>query len=143
VNRLPKTVTRQCRGCDLNPGHLRLSQHANHSATEPPFIVTALREFLVSAGADDVVDDDEETVYRGSGDEKHASSSSYHGAGDDHACDSADSGHDQHSESTDRPRHHSAHQARPTPNNQARHLHVFHASVPVAQGGGDDLAADR
>jgi len=34
VNSLPKTVTRQRRGCDLNPGLLRLSQHANHSATD-------------------------------------------------------------------------------------------------------------
>ena len=33
VNSLPKTVTRQRRDCDLNPGH---SVHANHSATEPP-----------------------------------------------------------------------------------------------------------
>ena len=33
VNSLPKTVTRQRRGCDLNPGHS--VQHANHSATEP------------------------------------------------------------------------------------------------------------
>jgi len=37
VNSLPKTVTRQRHGCDLNPGLLRLKfQHANHSATEPP-----------------------------------------------------------------------------------------------------------
>jgi len=32
VNSLPKTVTRQRRDCDLNPG----PTHANHSATEPP-----------------------------------------------------------------------------------------------------------
>ena len=31
---LPKTVTRQRRGCDLDPGPT--VQHANHSATEPP-----------------------------------------------------------------------------------------------------------
>ena len=37
VNSLPKTVTRQRRDCDLNPGFLRLSPaRANHSATEPP-----------------------------------------------------------------------------------------------------------
>ena len=35
VNSLPKTVTQQHRGCNLNPG---LSAHANHSATEPPYI---------------------------------------------------------------------------------------------------------
>jgi len=33
VNSLPKTVTRQRRGCDLNPDPS--VQHANHSATEP------------------------------------------------------------------------------------------------------------
>ena len=33
VNSLPKTVTRQRRHCDLNPGP---SAHANHSAIEPP-----------------------------------------------------------------------------------------------------------
>ena len=37
VNSLPKTVTRQRRGCDLNPGPSEPElQHANHSATEPP-----------------------------------------------------------------------------------------------------------
>jgi len=36
VNSLPKTVTRQRRGCDLNTGFLRLSPARNHSATEPP-----------------------------------------------------------------------------------------------------------
>ena len=38
VNSLPKTVTRQRRGCDLNPGLSapESMQHANHSATEPP-----------------------------------------------------------------------------------------------------------
>ena len=37
VNSLPKTVTRQRRGCDLNPGPFcAWVQHANHSATEPP-----------------------------------------------------------------------------------------------------------
>jgi len=37
VNSLPKTVTRQRRGCDLNldPSAPEY-QHANHSATEPP-----------------------------------------------------------------------------------------------------------
>ena len=35
VNSLPKTVTQQCRGCDLNPGPTAPVQHANHSATEP------------------------------------------------------------------------------------------------------------
>jgi len=34
VNSLAKTVTRQRRGCDLNPGRLH-SLHDNHSATEP------------------------------------------------------------------------------------------------------------
>jgi len=33
VNSLPKTVTRQRRDCDLNPGP---SAHDNHSATKPP-----------------------------------------------------------------------------------------------------------
>ena len=33
MNSLPKTVNRQRRGCDLNPGR---TAHANHSATEPP-----------------------------------------------------------------------------------------------------------
>ena len=37
VNSLPKTVTRQRRGCDLNPGPT--AQHANHSATEPPHLI--------------------------------------------------------------------------------------------------------
>jgi len=36
VSSLPKTVTRQRRDCDLNPGLLRLSPAANHSASEPP-----------------------------------------------------------------------------------------------------------
>ena len=37
VNSLPKSVTLQRRGCDLNPGpSAPESQHANHSATEPP-----------------------------------------------------------------------------------------------------------
>jgi len=37
VNSLPKTVIRQRRDCDLNPGPSALSvKHANHSATEPP-----------------------------------------------------------------------------------------------------------
>jgi len=36
VNSLPKTVTRQRRGCDLNPSFCARVQHANHSATEPP-----------------------------------------------------------------------------------------------------------
>jgi len=37
VKSLPKTVSRQCRDCDLNPGPFcAWVQHANHSATEPP-----------------------------------------------------------------------------------------------------------
>ena len=37
VNSLPKTVTRQRRGCDLHPGPFcAWVQHANPSATEPP-----------------------------------------------------------------------------------------------------------
>jgi len=38
VNSLPKTVTRQRRDCDLNPGPSapESGQHASHSATEPP-----------------------------------------------------------------------------------------------------------
>ena len=40
VNSLPKTVTRQRRDCDLNPGpSAPRVQHANHSATEPPVII--------------------------------------------------------------------------------------------------------
>jgi len=37
VNGLLKTVTRQRRGCDLNPGpsEPESTQHTNHSATEP------------------------------------------------------------------------------------------------------------
>jgi len=35
VNNLRKTVTRQRRDCDLNPGP-SAPEHANHSATEPP-----------------------------------------------------------------------------------------------------------
>jgi len=37
VNSLPKTVTRQRCGCDLNPGPIapESSVHANHSAAEP------------------------------------------------------------------------------------------------------------
>jgi len=35
VNNLRKTVTRQRRNCDLNPGP-SAPEHANHSATEPP-----------------------------------------------------------------------------------------------------------
>ena len=36
VNSLPKTVTRQRRGCDLNLGPVYASvQHADRSATEP------------------------------------------------------------------------------------------------------------
>ena len=36
VNSLPKTVTRQRRGCDLNPGPTApaVLLHANHSATD-------------------------------------------------------------------------------------------------------------
>ena len=40
VNSLPSTVTRQRYDCDLNPGRSApesSSQHANHSATEPPY----------------------------------------------------------------------------------------------------------
>ena len=33
ANGLPKTVTRWCRGCDLNSGP---AVHTNHLATEPP-----------------------------------------------------------------------------------------------------------
>ena len=33
---LPKTVTGQRRGCDLNPSLTARVQHADHSATEPP-----------------------------------------------------------------------------------------------------------
>jgi len=40
VNSLPKTVTRQRRGCDLNPGLLRLSPAHYHWATEPPTLHT-------------------------------------------------------------------------------------------------------
>ena len=38
VNSLPKTVTRQRRGCGLNSGPPapECSMHANHSTTEPP-----------------------------------------------------------------------------------------------------------
>ena len=36
MNSLPKTVTRQRRGCDLNPGA------SNHSATEPPTVIVTL-----------------------------------------------------------------------------------------------------
>jgi len=42
VNSLPKTVTRQHRGCDLGePGPFCARvQHANHSANEPPALHT-------------------------------------------------------------------------------------------------------
>ena len=36
VNSLPKTVTRQRRDCDLNPGPSAPVTTLNHSATEPP-----------------------------------------------------------------------------------------------------------
>ena len=39
MNSLPKTVTRQRRGCDLNPGPTAPESRTlttNHSATEPP-----------------------------------------------------------------------------------------------------------
>ena len=40
VNSLPKTVTRQRRDWDLNPGpSAPESQHANHSATETPAMI--------------------------------------------------------------------------------------------------------
>jgi len=45
VNSLPKTVTGQRRGCDLNPGPFCARiQHANHSETEPldDYIVVGL-----------------------------------------------------------------------------------------------------
>jgi len=44
VSSLPKTVTRQRRDCDLNPDPSAPEsiQHANHSATEPPFNVILL-----------------------------------------------------------------------------------------------------
>jgi len=39
VNSLPKTVTRQCRNSELNLGPtVPESNHANHSATEPPSV---------------------------------------------------------------------------------------------------------
>ena len=41
VNSLPKTVTRQRRGCDLIP-----VQHANHSATEPSLALYILAQSL-------------------------------------------------------------------------------------------------
>ena len=45
VNSLPKTVTRQRRGCDLNPGpSCAWVHHSNlHSATEPVYTATAIR----------------------------------------------------------------------------------------------------
>ena len=44
VNSLPKTVTRQRRGCDLNPGpSAPESQHVNHSASEPPYTSRKLK----------------------------------------------------------------------------------------------------
>ena len=40
LNSLPKTVTRQRRDCDLNPGtSAPESTHANHSAIELPFTI--------------------------------------------------------------------------------------------------------
>ena len=44
VNSLPKTVTRQRRDCDLNPGPSapESGQHASHSATEPPKKILAM-----------------------------------------------------------------------------------------------------
>jgi len=39
VNSLPKTVTQQHHGCNLNPGPSARVQHANHSATEPPLLI--------------------------------------------------------------------------------------------------------
>ena len=41
VNSLPKTVTRQRRGCDLIP-----VQRANHSATEPSLVLYILAQSL-------------------------------------------------------------------------------------------------
>ena len=43
VNSLPKTVIRQRRGCDLNPGPSAPEsiQHASHSATEPAGDISA------------------------------------------------------------------------------------------------------
>jgi len=48
VNSLPKTVTRQRRDCDLNPGP-SAPQHANHSATEPPYHSLSTLPFVKSA----------------------------------------------------------------------------------------------
>jgi len=47
VNSLPKTVTRQRRGCDLNPGLLRLRLHSFMSLNVL-FKVTIVAEFLLT-----------------------------------------------------------------------------------------------
>ena len=45
MSSLPKTVTRQRRDCDLNPGpSAPESQHANQSATEPPWRVSQIQQ---------------------------------------------------------------------------------------------------
>jgi len=44
VNSLPKSVTRQRRGCDVKPDpSAPESSTANHSATEPPTISVVIR----------------------------------------------------------------------------------------------------
>jgi len=52
VNSLLKTVTRQRRDCDLNPGPSapESSTCTNHSATEPPLEVRPLNTAMRSAG---------------------------------------------------------------------------------------------
>ena len=53
VSSLPKTVTRQRCGCDLNPAFCAWVQHAIHSATDPPDIV-ARRFVNVDPGSQSV-----------------------------------------------------------------------------------------
>jgi len=49
VNSLPKTVTRQHHGCDLNPGPFcAWVQHTNHSATEPPGTQASCNSYSIS-----------------------------------------------------------------------------------------------
>ena len=45
VNSLPKTVTRQCRGCDLNPALVRLSL-ARRPIQNLKFVASAVPEIL-------------------------------------------------------------------------------------------------
>jgi len=56
VNSFPKTVTRQHRGCDLNPGLtvLESSTLTNHSATEPPWV--SVNRESSTAGLTSIVD---------------------------------------------------------------------------------------